>query len=272
MPTSVLSRTGRGRIVPTSRLGSWLSVLLLVLMLLPLGPTPVALAANPAPQQIYYVSLPEDDLLQLFDDDAAPGSGFADPVSPIRSITSISIGSTGTLVYYDQWEDGGYDADIANPTNLYTPSNPAGTQIWGDGNLSNGCPPSINNVINPCLAASDDVLHAGDVIILDNDVAVGGTSPGPYSRNPSLVFYDGRDKFGATFAVAVTRAAFPIAPGSVMAGGSEVLDTSRWGTAYRAPLGENLVTSTEAFEDVRWFIMAGPGGGLQRAGRTGRGG
>ena len=74
-----------------------------------------ALAANPTPLQFYYVSLPEDDLLRLFDDDDA-----GVPVSPVRSVTSISIGTDGTLVYWDQWEDGGYDADIANPgANVY---------------------------------------------------------------------------------------------------------------------------------------------------------
>ena len=238
-----------------------LPVVALAFALLAFAPH-IASAANPPPQQTYYVSLPEDDLLQLFDDDDAAGGTFPDPTSPIRSITSISIGSSGTLVYYDQWEDGSYDADIANPgANVYAnPGNLDGTQIWGDGVLSNGCPPNITNVPNPCTAAADDLLQAGDVIILDNDVIVGGTSPGPYTRSASLIFYDGRDKFGTSFPVAVTRAAFPVSPGSVMAGANEVLDVERWGTSYRAPVGENITTGTSAFEDVRWFIMAGAGG------------
>ena len=145
-------------------------------------------------------------------------------------------------MYWDQWEDGGYDADIANPgANVYAnPGNLDGTQIWGDGVLANGCPPSIANVPNPCTLASDDLLQAGDVIVLDNDVIVTGTS-GSYARNAAQIFYDGRDKFGVTFPAAVTRAAFPVSPGSVMAGANEVLDTGRWGTSYRAPVGENLL-------------------------------
>ncbi len=243
--------------------GRWfIPALILALALLAFGAT-TALAVNPPPQQLYFVSLPEDDLLQLFDDNQVTLGSWPQVVSPIRSITSIAIGSSGTLVYWDQWEDGGYDADIANPgANAYAnPGNLDGTQIWGDGVLANGCPPSIANVPNPCTLASDDLLQAGDVITLDNNVIVSGTTPGPYSRNAALVFFDGRDKFGTTFPVAVTRAAFPPTPGSVMAGANEVLDTGRWGTSYEAPLGEDTLDSnTNAFEDVRWFIMAGVGG------------
>src|SRR5690606_13663041 len=163
----------------------------LLLGLIGMQPTPVS-AANPTTQQIYYLSLPEDDLLQLFDDNDQAGGDFADPVSPIRSITGISISSTGTYIYYDQWEDGSYDAIISEPGgNIYSnPGNLDGTQIWGDGVLANGCPPSINNVPNACLVAADDLLSNGDVIILDNEVAVVGTSPGPYSRSAAQIFFD----------------------------------------------------------------------------------
>ncbi|MFN2302742.1 MAG: hypothetical protein ACK2TV_03330, partial [Anaerolineales bacterium] len=254
----------------TSRTRFYLHVMLMVSMALGLIlgsgiPTQRVLAANPVIQQTYYIPLPEDDLLQLFDANDAPGGDFDDPVSPIRSVTSISISSTGTWLYYDQWEpDSGdtptYEADLENPTDLYSTSNLNGTQIWGDGVLANGCPPSINNVPNPCLVAADDQLTNGDVIILRNNVEVTGTFNN-YGRNASQVFFDGRDKFGASFPVAVTRGGFPIAPGSVMAGGTEVLDTSRWGSSYESPLGEDSADSpTDAFEDVRWFIMAGVGG------------
>ncbi len=131
-------------------------------------------AGNPPPAQYYYVTLPEDDLLTLFDENQDNPPVGEQVVSPLRSVTSIAIGETGTLVYYDQWEDGGYDADIANPgANVYNAAtNPAGTQIWGDGDLANGCPPSISNTINPCAVAADDQLKAGNVIILDNEVVV----------------------------------------------------------------------------------------------------
>ncbi|NLE56866.1 MAG: hypothetical protein GX616_00785, partial [Planctomycetes bacterium] len=42
---------------------------------------------------------------------------------------------------------------------------------------------------------------------------------------------------------------------------SEMFDTTQWGTSYVAPLGEDTnETYNSSFEDVRWFIMAGPGG------------
>ena len=52
--------------------------LILALALLAFGAT-TALAVNPPPQQLYFVSLPEDDLLQLFDDDDATGGTFPGP-------------------------------------------------------------------------------------------------------------------------------------------------------------------------------------------------
>lgn len=146
-----------------------------------------ASAANPPTIQVYYVALPEDDLLTLFDADDEQGGTWPDASSPLRSITSISIADTGTIIYYDQWEDGGYEADIANPGgNTYdSGSNPDGTQIWGDGILANGCPPSINNSINPCTLASHDQLAAGQIITLDNDVVVVTNE------------FQARDEFGA---------------------------------------------------------------------------
>lgn len=220
-------------------------------------------AANPPPAQVYYVTLPEDDLLTLFDDNQITLTTYPQVISPIRSVTSIAMNVAGTLVYWDQWEDGGYESDIANPgANIYNAgTNPDGTQVWGDGDLTNGCPPAMASGPNPCASAGDDQFSAGDVIILDNDVVIEGTTPGPYTRSSAKIFYDGRDKVGTTSPVAMTRAAFPPTPGSVMAGGSEMFDTSQWGTSYMAPVGEDTVEpNNSSFEDVRWFIMAGAGG------------
>ena len=141
-----------------------------------------SMAANPAPLQTYYISMPEDDTLAMF---YANGGGNT-ARSPVRSVTYISIGTDGTLVYYDQWEDGSYDADIANPgSNVYNAStNPDGTQIWGDGVLGNGCPPSISNTPNPCLVPDDDIFENGDVIVLDNNVNVAGAVGGPLVTEP----------------------------------------------------------------------------------------
>ncbi|MFI0606907.1 MAG: SdrD B-like domain-containing protein, partial [Anaerolineae bacterium] len=407
---SAMSSARLLRLLPGGRRARLISTLLVALAMLVGNPFSVA-AANPPTVQLFYVALPDDDLLTLFDADDQQGGSWPDASSPLRSVTSISIADTGTLVYFDQWEDGGYDTDLANPgANVYSSgSNPDGTQIWGDGVLTNGCPPSINNAINPCTLAAHDQLTAGQVIVLDNDVTIGakyqvydqfnavaynnnnGTSnwlnswtevgddaaaatgdilitsnqlrfsvteaadsltrgvdlSGEYNatlrftigganletdntdeirvqystdgttyttlatfngattqtaqvldlsgisgsntrirfdsvdaleateiytiddvevtwgfaRSSSLIYFDGRDKVGVTSPVAMTRAVFPITPGSVMAGASEVLDTSAYGTLFIAPVGEDTPdTLTDAFEDVRWFVMAQVGG------------
>ncbi len=101
-----------------------------------------------------------------------------------------------------------------------------------------------------------DALEAGEYWSVDDVKIEWG-----YYRDPALVFYDGRDKVGATSPVAMTRYVFPPNPGSVMAGGCEMFDTSQWGSSYVSPLGEDTAEpNNSSFEDVRWFIMAGPGG------------
>ena len=64
-----------------------------------------------------------------------------------------------TIIYYDQWENG-FDADIANPINIYSVGIPGCTQIWGDGNSANGFPPGIPR----------DIIYSGTVIVLNNPI------------------------------------------------------------------------------------------------------
>jgi len=129
-------------------------------------PLSTAEAANPAPVQVYYVTLPEADALRVLD----AINSAAD--TPITTYFSIAIGVSGTYIYYDQWENG-YDSDIANPTNLYSASNPGGTQIWGNGEADDGCAPNKNGAAITCTDAND-VFVAGDVIIPDNTIALTG--------------------------------------------------------------------------------------------------
>ena len=148
--------------------------------------------AGPAPIQTYFVPLPE---LQV--QNSLKGVDTNDQIGDVmRSIISIAATGDNTLIYYDHWEDG-YEADLANPVQ-------AGTEIWGDNDAGNGIPPGFGT----------DVINAGDVISLDNTITL--------PRNPAQIRYDGRDKFGGTKAVAVTRAAWAIDPGVVLAGAVEV--------------------------------------------------
>ncbi len=95
----------------------------------------------------------------------------------------------------------------------------------------------------------NDILRGGDAIVLQNLV--------PVPRGTSLL-YDGRDRIQASFPIAVTRGAFPVSPGSLLAGGTEVLDTDSWGTYYIAPVGENTPDSslTQPFESTQLYVMA----------------
>ncbi|MEZ4868799.1 MAG: SdrD B-like domain-containing protein [Caldilineaceae bacterium] len=197
-----------------------------------LGTGLVAYAANPAAVQTFFLPLPEDQVRTSF---LAIYSGMG---ATMHTVTGITVTGDGAILYYDQWENG-YDADIANPTNLYSAGNPGGTQIWGDGNAANGAPPGIPS----------DLLNAGTVILLENDIAI--------PRNPSTILFDGRDKIGATKVAVITKSTWATSPGTVLADAIEVIDTTRWGTDFRLPIGEDLnASSSNMFEYVSLLVMA----------------
>lgn len=190
--------------------------------------------------QTYFVPLPEPQVRTFMETQNTING-------PMVSIISMVLSDAG-WIYYDQWEDG-YETTLSEPVQ-------ASTQIWGDGNCSNGYPPTKNrvNAPVPCTAAWD-TLKAGDVIILQNNI--------PYTGQ-TLPYYDGRDKIGATKAVAVTRALWDNAIGTVFASAVDVYDTSQYGTTFVMPAGENLpATGTppdgfdrDGFETTRLFVMA----------------
>jgi uncharacterized repeat protein (TIGR01451 family) len=202
---------------------------------------PAALAANPPPVQTYYVPFPEDQVLDSLQ--TIKPTGTTTPTDPIQTYISIAAIADNTYVYYDQWEDG-YEADIANPTNLL----PGGTtEIWGDGSAANGCPPNINSTAIVCSDAVD-VLNAGDVILLSNPVTSTTTA--------SVIDFDGKDKFAASKTVAATRAAWATGPNTLLAGALEILDTNLWGTTYIAPVGEDTPGDNDMFQYTGLVIMA----------------
>lgn len=194
--------------------------------------------ANPVPVQYFYIPQPEDHLLQVYRTIQAGGSG-AVASDPIWTYVSIAILADNTVVYFDQWENG-YDSDISNPTNIYSFSNPGGTQIWGDGDNSNGAPPGV----------PDDILKAGTVILLNNPVT---------STNRLAIDFDGGDKIAASKTIAVSRLSWSTGPNTLLAGANEVFDTQNWGTNYTVPIGED-VTYHRLFNYTGLSIMAGMGG------------
>ena len=186
--------------------------------------------AGPAPIQTFFVPLPE---LQVQNSLKAVDTGTAEIGDVMHSIVSIVATGNSTIIYYDHWEDG-YELDLANPLQ-------ASTQIWGDNDPANGIPPGF----------ATDLIDAGDVILLENDVSL--------PRNPSQIRYDGRDKFGGTRAVAVTRASWAVDPGVVLAGAVEVYPLRDYGLQFEVPVGEDL-GSNEMFQYTSLFVLAAEDG------------
>ncbi|BAQ66780.1 cadherin-like domain-containing protein [Geminocystis sp. NIES-3709] len=141
----------------------------------------------------------------------------------LKTIISTAITSNGTIIVYDHWEDG-YEADINNPIQ-------STTQVWGDGDSSNGQAPG----------AADDILRAGQVIVLNNDVVL--SSVGSLTANAGKPYWDGRDKIGATKALTVTKAGWALSPGTVLAGAVNVFDIENSGSTYTIPIGQNTITN-----------------------------
>lgn len=175
-------------------------------------------------------------------------AGGYKPSDPIQSYVSIAIFADSTRIYYDQWENG-FDPSISTPTNLYNAAtNPGGTQIWGDGDLSNGYPPGYTN----------DLLMAGKVVLLTNAVVT--TSRG------NSIYFDGGDKIASTKPIAVTRALWASGSSTLFANADEVYDTAFWGTDFQSPVGTNIpdTVAYQMFEYTGFSIMAGAGGATVR--------
>ena len=208
-------------------------LLLLYSLVLSLFLYQTALAANPVPVQTYYIPLPEDQVFSvlenIFPGRNICGGGTSDVTDPIITYVSIAARTSNTIIYYDHWEDG-FEDDIANPIQPTT-------EIWGDGNVSNGAPPNVAN----------DQINANTVIILNNAIATGGRG---------TLDFDGGDKIASSKAIAATRAAWSDGPKTLFAGAVEVYDTNFWGNRYDVPVGENVSVGSQLFESSSLFIMA----------------
>lgn len=190
--------------------------------------------------QTYFVPLPDTDLQTSWQ---AIGTG-ATIGSTIKSEISIAIPNAGTVIYYDQWEDG-YDANPAAPTGTTT-------QIWGDGDPSNGTAPGY----------PDDIIPAGGVIVLNNTVTL--------PRDSSTLFYDGRDRISTTNTIAVARVGWPISPGPVIGTSAEAYDTRKFGNSFQMPIGTQS-GAYQQFEYTSIHIMASQDGTVVNVDTDGNG-
>lgn len=202
------------------------------------------------PAQIFYIPLPENQHLEAMRAIKPTSTQQAPrPTDPMYSYLSIAVFADDTIIHYDQWENG-FEPNIAQPHNIYSTTNPGGTQIWGDGDPSNGYPPGHPN----------DVLKAGSVILVENIIISANRRSTGYSNG--VFHFDGGDKLVANKPIAVTRMIWDATAGTLCGDATEVLDTIFWGTDFRAPVGENIpqTTQNQIFEYTGFFIMAGQGG------------
>ncbi|MDJ0647278.1 MAG: SdrD B-like domain-containing protein [Xenococcaceae cyanobacterium MO_188.B19] len=189
--------------------------------------------------QFFYVPGEEADILEAIQSIATNTGDNYNSATDIQTVISITVSTDDSIIYYDHWEDG-YETDINNPTQ-------SSTQVWGDNDPSNGIAPGF----------TVDVLNAGDIIAIENFVDVANTE--------TAIDYDGRDKIGASKAIVVSRAAWPAQnsdvlgdSGTLIGGAVEVYDTSKWGTNYEIPVGENIGITD--FEYTSLFITASENG------------
>jgi uncharacterized repeat protein (TIGR01451 family) len=225
------------------------------------GENPVADA-----ESVFYMPLPEDQALtalqSIFPDPAGGPSpisgetcgGSTPPQNPISTYSSITVLRSNTLIYYDHYEDGYEVAPNASAQST--------TEVWGDGDISNGTAPG-----NSCLVDSCDVLEAGIIIVLDNQI---DTSITIDPLNPP---FNGGDKISATDTIAMTKANWSTGPDTLLAGAFELYPTTEWGTTYEIPVGQNVFAGNNAkYQYVGITIMAqadGTTGTVDRDGNPG---
>jgi len=179
--------------------------------------------------QEFYVPIAEQGIYDANEkilNEGAHGAVSTDTMT----IISITPNRDSTIIYYDHHEDG-FETDLTNPVQ-------STTEIWGDGDASNGIAPGF----------AVDVVNAGDIITLQNLIDITAPPPTPYD-------FDGGDLIASDKHLAVTRAGWSDYPGVVLAGTVEVDDTVRWGTNYTSPIGEDTVLNN-LFEYVGLFVMA----------------
>lgn len=182
----------------------------------------------------FLIPFPEDQVLTaletIFPSVANCNFDVPVPTAPIYSYVSVSAFLDGTIIFYDHWEDG-FEAEASNPIQ-------STTEIWGDGNLSNGFPPN-----HPT-----DIIDAGAILILNNPI-----DP---TTLQSVIDFDGGDAISSSFPLSVTRAAWAEGTETLLAGALEVFSTESWGTNYIVPVGTDVDTIYQYFDYTGVVIMA----------------
>lgn len=230
------------------------------------GPTVV-------PTQTYYIPIPEKKMMDSFNGIRQTTSG----TGHISSLASIAASATGTIIWYDHWEDG-YEKDVTKPEQ-------SSTEIYGDQNPDNGCVRVIKehmagswDFTKADCSAADDLISSGDALLFKNEgLNADGTSSGTLSVQnagyietnnraftaqsdpPSIpIVFDGGDLVRASFPVAMSRGAHPRSGGSLLAGAVEIVEAENYGVSFTAPVGTNTPdpSSRQHFELSELHFMA----------------
>jgi len=178
--------------------------------------------------KIYYMPFPENSA-QLRDALFQASDNYSGFTNVARTVISIASPYPNTIIIYDEWEDG-YEVDITNPLQ-------STTKIWGDGILSNGVAPGYPN----------DIIPAGGSIILDNAFIYN-------PRNPSNIYFDGKDKIFSTADLAISKISGDNAWFHVQSAKTDVYDISRFDKLFRLGLGE--IVGSPYFAYASLFIRA----------------
>ncbi len=180
--------------------------------------------------ETYFIPIPENEVLNALDTlYSASCGGSTLPTNPVRSYVSIGVVESDAIIYFDHWEDD-FETDLGSISQ-------ATTEIWGDGILTNGVAPGHPS----------DLLSAGDVIVLDNNVDT--------LTRQSVFDFDGGDKIASRGNLSITRLAWAAGPETFLAGAVEMNPTVDWGNTFTIPVGTN-VNVNNMFEYVGVSVMA----------------
>ncbi len=153
---------------------------------------------------------------------------------PINKYVSINVIGTGTIIYYDHWEDG-YEFDAQLGITQST------TEVWGDGDLTNGIAPGYPS----------DSFVPGDVLILSMAVNTPNTN--------ATVERDAMDKVLATKNILMSAATWATGTNTLLAGGAPIISLDEYSTDFTFPVGENANVDN-MFRFTGAFIQASKDG------------
>lgn len=174
---------------------------------------------------VFYAPISENQSMDFLRDIDRSGAGNN---PPLNVYMGISV-SSDAIVVFDHWEDG----FESNPRNLTQST----SQIWGDGDLSNGIAPGT----------SDDILRGGTVMILQNRIIDPATTSGL-----NIVDYDGRDKVFIHGIGAMSKLSWgnTSTGTTVSVSGAAFPSTKYWGNAYTIPAGQGTGSSKGSMFEI----------------------